>query len=156
MKINEALVPIFEKHKQERKNITILMIVWVVSRILMEILEIATVAKYSLDMSSVRINVGVLVVCVIFAKYVRDGNKAGAILPLAGGLITVVTALNNLTEIDSLSDLETLQQVYIISFIIIGLIQTAIMLIIILNPHNKGYFNEIKEAQKNLRGTKIK
>lgn len=132
------------------------LVVLISSRILFSIFELTFILIRDAFSFQAILNILIIGIGILFAFGIYNGQKACVILPLLGGIMTIINTLTNTQIQEYIQYGDILYNTYVAAILFAGLIQTVIMLVFLLNKNCKEYFKEIYNIDKSVISANIK
>lgn len=151
-KINKYLKGLIQEHAKDngefgkiKKTVEMILWLWVGFRILLVVADFTMLSHLGEPTSSVNAYGIAIVIC--FVEWFKTGSRWGAILPLIGAVIDVLSLFN-----EGIMTLFTLGDSFITSYATVVLItvvyQASVMLYILFSPQARAYQNEINALKE--------
>lgn len=143
-----------EAFAKDKNIISMLMLVWVATRILLVADDAFICAKLGAGMMYIGHDITQVVVVCVFAEAIKKGEKSVAILPLVGVAVSMFTQLDNIPIYLNANYGYVVANGWIL--IIVLVYQTFSMLYILLAPQSKRFtaqVNILKEEAKKMTQT---
>lgn len=154
MTAKEQLAEVRKECAPLRKKIRVLLIVWIVLRALMLIIEFSVSSQGYLEFGDMADNVLAFLLSILFAIYIDYGYYSVAVLPLVGGVYTVINAVQSVSLIRSSYFVPDILEIYVWGALVLGIVQALLMADLLFNKRYAPYFKRVTEINKAERARK--
>ena len=153
MDAKERIRELHQKHADTRRQLSILMGIWLLVRVVYEVDLYICVARGYVS-TLVWADILSLVFSFILAYYILYGMKALAWLPLIGGVRTIGSIAQQMVDLGDLSQYYMAAQMYVYLSLAVGIVMVVVMCVVLFNKKYQPYFDEYIALQKQIREEK--
>lgn len=154
MTAKEQLKSVREEYAPLRKRIRVLLIVWLVLRAVVLVIEFRLTSLDFIESSDIADSIVAFIFAIFFAFYIDYGYSTVATLPLIGGVYTVINAVRTISAISGTYFVPSIVRIYVWAALILGILQTLLMLDFLFGKRYAPYYKRIAEISKAIRESK--